>query len=144
MPNLKKFLNLALIIFILVSIPITAFVARQANLSSNASTNNFSIQVTPGSQIIKKGESASFKLDLTFPDATIANKELVLLEFRGLPTGVSLQNQPIGATPSNNYQKVHIFTAQASNTIKEGEYEVRVISSTLKRTQSTAFKIVVK
>jgi hypothetical protein len=140
----KNLINSILVLFILVSIPATVLIARNANIGSKADTLTLSVAVTPKSQEIVRGGSRSFQLDLSVPDRDVKSSVPVLLKFAELPTGISLNPQPLGATLSNHYQKNHIFNVVVDRKTAVGTYEIEVVVSDLKTQQKTSFSVVVK
>ena len=145
MPTAKKLVNTALVLFILFSIPVTVLVARRSsNLASRASGEVLSLQISPSTRSLNRGSSSSFTLSLDFPDLFTKTSSSVLLHFDQLPPGVSIHNQPLGATPSNNYQKVHIFTVVADPTAAIGTYKIGISASDLSRTETTSFSLEIK
>lgn len=144
MPKAKNFANIILVLFVLFSIPLTIQVAQRSNLASRAAGLDLSVAVTPNSGEIASGGSLVFQLELNVPSQNIKNKIPVLLQFNGLPEGVSLNPRPLGATPSNYFQKIHSFNVVVDSITKAGKYNIEVIASDLKRQQKTVFSIVVK
>lgn len=140
----KNLINAILILFILVSIPVTVLIARNANIGSKADTLAISVAVSPKTQEIVTGGSRSFELKLEVPERDINSQVPVLLKFSDLPTGLTLSPQPLGATFSNNYQKNHIFNVVVDPKTKPGTYPVEVVASDLKSQQKTSFSVTIK
>lgn len=144
MPTAKKILNLALLLFILFSIPVTVFIAKRANLNSSASGLALSLSVTPASQAITKTSSAAFVLNLNFSESRVSANNPILLHFSDLPEGVALQPQPLGATPSNNFQKTHHFNVVTGSNAALGTYKVEITATDMVTTQKTSFSFTVR
>lgn len=140
----KNLINTILILFILVSIPVTVIIARNANIGSKADTLSLSVSVTPKAGQISAGGSHSFDLELGVPDSDVKSKVPVLLKFSDLPSGLTMLPQPLGATPSNGYQKHHTFNVLVDPKVIPGTYHVEVVASDLKYQQKTSFDVVVK
>lgn len=144
MPNTKNFTKALLILFVLLAIPLTIQVARRNDLISKADGLDLSVQAIPSSREIAVGTSGTFQLELNVPSLNIKNQTPVFLSFSDLPAGVTLSSQPLGATPSNYFQKSHLFNVMVDSTAKAGKYTVEVIASDLKNQHKTAFSFIVK
>ncbi len=144
MSTAKKILNISLFLFILFSIPVTVFIAKRANLNSSASSLALSASVSPSTQAITKSSSGSFVLTLNFSNSHLTSGNGILLHFSDLPEGVALQPQPIGATPSNNFQKIHYFNVVTGSNAKAGTYKVDITATDMITTQKTSFSFTIK
>jgi hypothetical protein len=145
MPQVKKLVNTILVLFILFSIPVTVLVARRsANIGSDASASALGLQISPGMRTIEKGGSGAYTLEMTVPKEYQNSGSPVLLQFGKLPSGMVIINQPLGATKSNNFQTVHIFTIAVDSKISSGNYPIEVVASDLNRTHKTTFSVAVK
>lgn len=137
----RNFATIALLLFVLVSIPVTVIIARRANLGSSASSSAFAFGVTPPSQSLARGESYAYTLEFNFSDGYKSAPRDILLHFSDLPTGVTMTPQPIGATKSNNYQSLHKFNLVVSPSASAGEHSIRVEATDLSTSHETNFTL---
>lgn len=144
MPSLKTFFNTLLVLFILFSIPVTVLIAQRAGTVSRAASYPFSLSIKPDNQTIIQGGSYPYTLEFNFSPQYRKNPVPIYLEFAGIPEGVTLLPQPLGATGSNNFQRIHKYSLITTPQVPLGSYTITVTASDLSRVVKSSFSFNLK